>query len=51
MPTQNELEQRMIQVAQDYPEIAERYRAGDPQVIVQMRAMAAFLADVGNIIA
>lgn len=48
MPTQNDLEQRMIQVAQDYPEIAERIRAGDPEVTIQLRSMAAFLADVAK---
>lgn len=48
MPTQNDFEQRMIQVAQDFPEIAERIRAGDPQVTIQLRSMAAFLADVSK---
>lgn len=48
MPTQSELEKRMVQIAQDYPEIAERYRAGDPQVTVQLRSMAGFIAEVGQ---
>lgn len=43
MLTQTDFEQRIVATLDD-PEIAERYQAGDPLVIQQIRSHAAFLA-------
>lgn len=48
MATRSDFETRLVAWLDDYPEVAERYAAGDPTLRVQIGSMADFLVLVSN---